>query len=468
MKFGKFELELLPGPTTAGTRPVTTELMVTMLKNSLKFAIDKQSNLYVYENGVYRPVEMDVYTCCMAIYARYDIAWTTQKDNQVFDYLVKSSPQLLETPLGDRINLLNGIYFLDSNRFEPHSEIDHSGYLTTVQLPIKYDPTATCPQIDKFMREVLPEGPELLYDVIGVCMVPISGQAKAVVLLGNGSNGKSVYLYGLRAIIGRHNVSTLPMHTLGDSKDRFANAGLIGMLANAADDMSRETILETANIKSIISGNPIRVEGKYKAAVTYTPFCKLIFGSNHRLTANDETTGYMRRIMHIPFNQTFAPSPNKERELHAAFNDTTEQSGLFNEVVKRLKDTIDNGFNIPETARDLVDNFVPMTEEVKRWMKDNIVEDPEYSLPMYQLHLLCARLANNDVRASVLFGQLKSLFPGIMHKRITSEGRRVMGYQGIRLINPLLEPIMMNTAMPEGVIEDIGYLDPDNTANGEK
>jgi len=51
MIFGKFDIHLLPGPTTAGTTPDSTELMCTMLRNSLRFARDKQKDLYVYDKG---------------------------------------------------------------------------------------------------------------------------------------------------------------------------------------------------------------------------------------------------------------------------------------------------------------------------------------------------------------------------------------------------------------------------------
>ncbi len=464
MKFGKFEIALLPGPTIAGTTPDSTELMCTMLRNSLKFARDKQDNLYVYQNGVYQPVGKDVYVACIAIYANYGIGWTTNKDNQVMDYLIKTSPELLERPDDDKLNLLNGLYYINEDRFESHEEFDHSSYLTTIQLPIQYNPTAVCTSIDKFMHDVFPEGSDLLYDVIGLCMTPVSGNAKAVVLLGGGSNGKSVYLYGLRSIVGIDNVSTISMHTLGDRTDRFACAGLVNMLANAADDMSQEKILDTANIKSIISGNPIRVEGKYKAPVTYRPFCKLVFGANHRLESNDETTGYIRRIMHIPFNQTFPPNPAKERELHEAFSDPIERSGLLNEVLKRLKTNINEGLQIPESARDLVDNYVPINENAKQWLLETVEEDENGRVPCYQFHLWAMYHAEYTDNRAILAGHLKYLFPTVKHGRPRIDGKQVMCYVGLKIKDPEAARLMMVRAIPEGtVLEEIDYLDPDNT-----
>jgi P4 family phage/plasmid primase-like protien len=436
-KFGKFEIEFI-----RGIMPSTGELMGITLAKNIKFARDRFDNLYYYENGVYRDAAKDIFQCCIAIYDAYrgmaiGMAWTTAKDNQTIDYLVKTSPLLLDKPLEDRINLKNGLYFLKDNRFEPHSEVDHSDYYTTLQLPISYDPNATCPNITRFMQDVFPCGWEMLFDIIGVCMVPSSGQHKAVVLLGTGSNGKSIFLYGLREMIGRQNVSSVPIHMLADGKDKFANANLFGKLANASDDTASERIMDVANIKSIISGNPIRVEAKFKDAITFIPYCKLIFGTNHRLESNDNTAGYFRRIMHVPFQQTFEVNPKKERELQSYFKDPIEQSGALNEILKRLWETLQDGFIIPEEAKDLVENFDPIPGGVEQWLKNNLVEDPNGKIPvtMFYIWYNTSYDITQHVSQQLLSRYIRKLFPTVKSIRPRIDGRQLTHYGGIRFID---------------------------------
>ncbi len=458
-KYGKFWLEIeIPVPGFDPLVPVfnTTVGIFNILKYNLHFAKDKSDKLYVYEGGVYRLIKDDLFQCYAALILDR-VVWRSANYNELVIYVTGQAPYLLEQPLEDRINLLNGIYYILEDRFESH-EVDHSDYLTTTQLPIKYDPKAVCPNIDTFMKEIFPEGPDLLYDVIGLCMTSVTGQAKAVILLGSGSNGKSIFLYGLRAAIGLSNCSNILMHTLADKYDKFSTSGLVGKLANVADDMSHQKLMETATIKSIISGNPIRVEGKFKSSYTYTPFCKLVFGSNHRLTSEDTTTGYARRMMHIPFDKTFPPNPGKERELHAMFHHPEELSGMLNEILKRLKVTVTEGLIIPDTARELVDSYTPIDGKDESIIKDLLVEDPEGKVPIHGFHVECSGWGYSGSR-TVLKAHMKYLFPMAKYGRPRIDGIQVPCFMGVKIKDNTTEHRINFCTVPEGVIADIDYLD---------
>ena len=454
-QYGRFELETCEPGFKDPIRPNTTENTYRILIQNLKFAKDKVGDLYVYLDGVYSPVKDDLFVCCAELYKANNIRWTSNKFRELDIYLTRNSPELLEKPLDDRINLRNGIYYIEDDRFESH-EIDHSDYLTTTQIPIDFNPDASCPQIARFMEDIFPEGPELLFDIIGICMTPVTGQAKAVILLGSGSNGKSIYLYGLRSAVGLTNCSTVPMHTLADKMDKFSTSNLVGVLVNAADDMSQGKILDTANVKSIISGNPIRVEGKYKKGTTYIPFCKLVFGANHRLSSDDETTGYLRRMMHIPFEKTFSSNPSKEAELKKAFSDPVELSGLFNEIRKRLRTTVRDGFIIPDMARDKIDNYTPISSEDENMLKEMLVEDITGKVPIYNFHvMLCVEGYSGN--QNILKGHIKYLFPNARIGRPRYEGKQMLSFIGIKVRENTMEYQVMNNVIDE----EISYLDKD-------
>src|ERR1035437_6818572 len=180
--------------------PNTTENVYKIMNYSINFARDKSNNLYFYDGGVYRLDNKEVFRCYCALLAKNDRGFTNARYRDFEIFLLGHISELLEKPLEDRINFRNGIYYILDERFELHSEVDHSGYKTTIQIPINYNSGAICPNIDTFFNEVfpLPGGAELLYDIIGICMTSVTSQAKAVVLLGDGSNGKSSFLYGDR------------------------------------------------------------------------------------------------------------------------------------------------------------------------------------------------------------------------------------------------------------------------------
>jgi putative DNA primase/helicase len=357
------------------------------------------------------------------------------------------------------VNLKNGIYFIAEKRFEPHAESDHWKYLNTIQIPIEYDPTATCPEIMKFMEEVFPGGQNLLIDVIGVCMTTSTANHKAIILLGEGNNGKSAYLYCLRSAIGRENVSSTSIHKLADTTERFANNDLVGKLVNAADDVAQGKILDTANVKSIVSGNEIRVEGKFRTPITYLPFCKLIFGANHRLESNDESMGYMRRIMHIPFAQTFALNPAKEKQLHQIFDDAAEMSGLFNEITKRLTQTVATGFVIPDAVTELVDNYDPIPDRVKDYIIQHMVADKDGIVPVREFYMvLNTNLSENFETMENVAKYVKHVFKEVRVSRPRISGKQVKCFIGVSV--DTYTKLWMSRVVPEGtVMSEIEYLE---------
>ena len=101
------------------------------------------------------------------------------------------------------INLLNGL--LDwregvLRKHDPH-------YLTAVQLPITFDPAATCAEWDAFIRDVFPEDCHTLaYEIVAWLLCPDTSIQKAFLLRGDGENGKSAFLSGVTAALGAENV----------------------------------------------------------------------------------------------------------------------------------------------------------------------------------------------------------------------------------------------------------------------
>ena len=100
-------------------------------------------------------------------------------------------------------------------------------YLSVVQLPVTYDPAATCPNIDAFVAATFPaDAHDLAWEIPGILMVPATWLQKAILLLGEGGNGKSVWLSLLVRFLGKRNVATIPLHRL--ETDKFVTARLSG------------------------------------------------------------------------------------------------------------------------------------------------------------------------------------------------------------------------------------------------
>ena len=64
--------------------------------------------------------------------------------------------------------MLLGLLNLQTRELEPH----RSDYLSLTQLPEEYNPEAKCPNIDKFLTDVLrPEDIKYILQLIGYCLL---------------------------------------------------------------------------------------------------------------------------------------------------------------------------------------------------------------------------------------------------------------------------------------------------------
>src|SRR5262249_4876374 len=108
------------------------------------------------------------------------------------------------------INLQNGILKTSNGKLVAHNP----RYNSRSQLPFAYDLKAQCPRWKKFIREIFADDPtkgRTLQQWFGYCLTPEVSLQQFVILLGTGSNGKSVVLAVLGALVGKENKSAIPL-----------------------------------------------------------------------------------------------------------------------------------------------------------------------------------------------------------------------------------------------------------------
>ncbi|MEK6239037.1 MAG: phage/plasmid primase, P4 family, partial [Planctomycetales bacterium] len=203
-------------------------------------------------------------------------------------------------------------------------------FFSTVLLPYDFQPDADCPLFGRTLEEIFPrreEGDrrvEVLQEFMGLSL--IHGDLrfeKFLVLVGLGANGKSTLLNAWKPMLGEENVSHVPLDALGQE---FRLHQMAGKLANIASDMKRMDKLEEGRLKELVSGERLQVNRKNKEPITMTPTARLVFATNHMPQINDRSDGLWRRLIVIPFHESFqhAPDLNRAQQL------TSELSGIFN------------------------------------------------------------------------------------------------------------------------------------------
>src|SRR5262249_30584222 len=152
-------------------------------------------------------------------------------------------------------------------------------HLSTVQIAVSFDPAAKCPHIERFVRSVFPDDTQLLpFEIVAWLMLPDANIQKAVLLLGEGANGKSVWLNLLLTFLGRENVSALSLHRI--EADKFSAARLVGKLCNIGADLPTAALSGTSMFKALTGGDLIPAERKFESSFEFRPFARLLFSAN--------------------------------------------------------------------------------------------------------------------------------------------------------------------------------------------
>ncbi len=314
--------------------------------------------IYHYEAGVY--VEAEDFISSL-IDDKFRGINTTGFINNVLDYIRRHS---LYDFKDEWLALDNGIInpaTLDIVGFTPE-------IVTRIKLSVTHDKDAQCPTWDNFIAECKSD-PVLLQETGGYPLLPAYPWQRAIMLLGGGGQGKSVFLRVLAEIMNTDNVSAASLQTLVDN--RFGTNSLYGKLANIAGDIPDMALSNTATFKGLTGDDRIRAEEKGKPAYEFWNRAKLLFSANQLPPTKDKSSGYMRRWVLIDFNRPMVTNPNPRlaAELLA------EKSGIFNWMLAGAKRLSEKGFTYTSDPEEMAKRYIERSEPVTLFLEECCQDD---------------------------------------------------------------------------------------------
>lgn len=401
-----------------------------------RFAVDRSTALWWYHGGVYKPQgERRVAARVKALVHEWGVAasWSSHKARETAEYIRADAPELWQRPPIDRLNLSNGLLDLGSRTLGPHSP----EHLSPVQLPAAYDPEAGCPAWERFVDEVFPtDSVQIAWEIAAWLMVPLTSVQKALLLLGEGSNGKSAFLAGLAAFLGHGNCSAVPLHKL--EADRFASARLFGKLANICPDLHSASLPSSSVFKAITGGDRLSAETKYGPGFEFECHARLVFSANHPPRSDDASHAFYRRWLCIPFDRCFSGRQARKREeLDAELASPKELSGLLNKALAVLPRVLRGGLTETASMREAFLGMRRATDPLEVWLDQETVEAPSSVLPKqrlvqaYQDH--CERCGIPPMLPQHMGRRLKRLRPRVREAQRTIDGAKQWVWLGIQL-----------------------------------
>jgi putative DNA primase/helicase len=266
------------------------------------------------------------------------------------------------------INLFNGTFEVSTDKqfLRPPSAND----FITYQLPFAYDPEANAPHFFEYLDKVQPdkETQAILQEYLGY--VFISPQTlkleKILLLYGGGANGKSVFIEIVNALLGRENVSSYSLQTLTEPNG-YTRAELATKLLNCASEISGK--MENSVFKQLASGEAIEARHIYGRPFIMEHYAKLLFSTNELPKEVEQTTGYFRRWLIVPFEVTI-PEQEQDKQLAQKII-ATELSGVFNWVLEGLKRLlIQKKFTECKAVTKQLHEFRRQSDNVQMFLED--------------------------------------------------------------------------------------------------
>jgi putative DNA primase/helicase len=409
-----------------------------LIQSKFRFVTHRQSHIvWVYRDGVYSPDGEETIRAETRDQLGEDA--TDHRVNEVVSHIRDTTftdPEKFAPPL-ELINLENGILNLKTRELSPHSP----DIIFTNKMPVKYDPNVTCPRILKFLGEVtVPDDIPVIQEFVGYFLWREYIFAVAMMLLGEGENGKSTFLNLLIAWLGKENVATPSLQKLLTS--RFALAELYGKLANIHADLPPTPLSQTGAFKMLTGRDTMHAEQKFHNPFNFVNYAKLIYSTNELPETKDLTEAFWRRWMVATFPNKF-PEGDPRTDPHILEKLTTpeELSGLLNWALEGLERLLKDGkFSRSQTRAETEEDWTTRTDSLRAFADKYAVADRAYFVTkddfyeMYQEFCEASDVAPVD---KVVVGRrLPTIVPKVRAARSGGRGEQRRVWQGLKLIEP--------------------------------
>jgi putative DNA primase/helicase len=274
------------------------------------------------------------------------------------------------------LNLRNGVLNMRTGEFYPHSK----DWTFLYCLDYDYDPKAGAPMFEKFLDDITCGRKELSNILMEFVGYGLSNDTqwlhKALLLHGEGANGKSTFLKIIQGLVGENNYSSVSISSLGDPQQV---AMLQGRLFNIKGE-SGKALYDCEEFKEVTSGESVNAKVVYEKPFKFKPKAKCVVACNHLPKSFDTSSGFFRRMLLVPFDATFEDGGvNTVTELDKKILEK-EASGVLNmaiEAYKKLREQ--GGFTKSDASSDLLKEYAVDNIPEVQFFEECYTVDPSSS-----------------------------------------------------------------------------------------
>ena len=289
-------------------------------------------------------------------------------------------PMLLNTP--------NGTIDLTTGALRPNLASDFITKITGAS----FEPRATSPTWDRFLRDSLAEDEEviaLVQRAMGYGATGSTTEERLVLIDGPGGGGKSTFIEAVKSALGSYAMTADFTTFVAARRDGPRNdiARLAGARLVTSIEVEEGSKLAAALVKQLTGGDAVTARFLHREAFEFRPQFTLVLVCNEPPEADDADTGLWRRILRIPFTRP-VPKERRDPKLKGKLCDV-ERSGaaVLAWIVRGCLEWQRIGLAVPESIDAATDAYRAEQDPLSEFWSDECVFDEN------------ARTSRGDLRA---------------------------------------------------------------------
>jgi P4 family phage/plasmid primase-like protien len=292
-------------------------------------------------------------------------------------------------------------------------------WFSPIYLPYDFDPDADCPRWRSFLSRNLGDDPNkqlLLQQWAGYLLLPDTSYQRFLLMIGEGSNGKSVICKVFTLLLGEENVSSEPLEMF---TDKFRLYNTLGKLANITAEVGELDKVAEGLLKAFVVGDNMSFERKYKQAFSAAPTARMMLSTNNMPTFSDKSDGIWRRMLVLPLTvQILEHEIIQGMDKKEYWQEGSELSGILNWALAGLAMLRQQGrFTVPQSCQDALGTARVECNPARRFLLENyqVARDGEVlKTELYQKYREWCGSHGHHPLADIGFGrEVRRLFKSV-------------------------------------------------------
>jgi len=226
--------------------------------------------------------------------------------------------------------------------------------------------------------------------MMGYCLTGSKEAQSYFIWYGKGSNGKSLILNMLKAVLGKacDPVAKSVLMDIGKKGNNGPEViSLKDLRLGTFSETNAQESLNESMLKMLSGGDEIKARGLYKDEISFEIFLKLIICTNNKPEFNGSDFGTVRRIKLLPFDAKFTKTPTKKNEYPIIENlEQTLVRDYLNDFFTFCLQGAHAWYNdktfqeVPEGVRQQQCTYIKEQNTFGAWFADRVVVREEHRL----------------------------------------------------------------------------------------